>query len=519
MFFERKWIGQNVYDYIAIFRNTVTFQETVTFQKSIAQTSGDFTLYDATDDGNPTISLGSSATNRLKIEADYNSGAQTLNQIRFYTDTTSATANDGQYVFYVDDDATAIFAINDGGVNLTASRKLTIGGNDILSDSSGTTTLSNIDDLDATTIATFNSHLTAGDITGVTAGTNLSGGGSSGDVTVNLADASTSAKGAASFSSDDFDVSSGAVTIKEEGIDLTSQVSGVLPSANLDSDTAHLSGSQTFTGEKTFPNIIVDGDRSVTPGDGSMIHVDTSDITDGNTSASGTATKYTHVNIENPRLLATNASITTTDAATLYIKGAPVASTNQTITNAHAIWVDAGNVRLDGNLTLDSVALSAVQTSGESFADNDTSLMTSAAIDDAILKGGSTTTIKILPHQFMSNEDGGVNKSEQYDDTGTIGVRASSADAELYAFVEIPIGKTATSVTIYGSDTNNVVEVFEADINASGLTDKTPGGGCVVGSACDMTDVAADATNYLAIRVTVTATSDIIYGGAVTISG
>ena len=119
----------------------------------------------------------------------------------------------------------------------------------------------------------------------------------------------------------------------------------------------------------------------------------------------------------------------------------------------------------------------------------------------------------------MSNEDGGVNKSEQYDDTGTIGVRASSADAELYAFVEIPIGKTATSVTIYGNDTNNVVEVFEADVNASGLTDKTPGGGCVVGSACDMTDVVADATNYLAIRVTVTATSDIIYGGAVTISG
>ena len=40
--------------------------------------------------------------------------------------------------------------------------------------------------------------------------------------------------------------------ITRNQIDLTADVTGVLPSANLDSDTAHLSGTQTFTGDKSF---------------------------------------------------------------------------------------------------------------------------------------------------------------------------------------------------------------------------------------------------------------------------
>jgi len=129
-----------------------------------------------------------------------------------------------------------------------------------------------------------------------------------------------------------------------------------------------------------------------------------------------------------------------------------------------------------------------------------------------------STVIKVLPSDFMANEDGGANKSILYDDSGVLGVRTSSDNAELYAFVEIPFGKTATSVIVHGNDTGNVVEVFEAAIDASGLTDRTPGGGCVVGTACNMTDVEASDKNYLAIRITTTtAASDIVYGAAVTV--
>jgi hypothetical protein len=132
--------------------------------------------------------------------------------------------------------------------------------------------------------------------------------------------------------------------------------------------------------------------------------------------------------------------------------------------------------------------------------------------------GKHINTIKVLPHHFMSNEDGGVNKSAQFRDDTVIGVRATHNDAELYAFVEIPSGKRATSVTVYGNDTALVVNVYESDVNAGALTTKDPGS-CVVGTACNITDVVADATNYLVIKVTITNyTNDIVYGGIVNIS-
>jgi len=109
----------------------------------------DLTLYDATNDGNPVFSFGSSGTNKLAITAAYNSGLQTLDYILFETTTASATADDGEFRFTVDSVLQA--TIDDGGLEIKVSGAIGFGAIDVLSDSSGTTTLQNIDVVDATT--------------------------------------------------------------------------------------------------------------------------------------------------------------------------------------------------------------------------------------------------------------------------------------------------------------------------------------------------------------------------------
>ncbi len=73
----------------------------------------------------------------------------------------------------------------------------------------------------------------SGTVTGVTGASPIVSDGSSTTPAISITDATTSAKGAASFSSDNFAVSSGAVTIKSAGVDLTDEVTGSLPDGNI----------------------------------------------------------------------------------------------------------------------------------------------------------------------------------------------------------------------------------------------------------------------------------------------
>src|SRR3990167_3863191 len=95
----------------------------------------------------------------------------------------------------------------------------------------------------------------------------------------------------------------------------------------------------------------VPGSKTGTPGTTGMVsNWATNTTTDNNTAGSGTAAAWTAHSFQRPTLAATNGSVTTTDAATAYIANAPLAGTNETLTNAWALWIDAGDIRLDGGL-------------------------------------------------------------------------------------------------------------------------------------------------------------------------
>lgn len=134
-----------------------------------------------------------------------------------------------------------------------------------------------------------------------------------------------------------------------------------------------------------------------------------------------------------------------------------------------------------------------------------------------LITGVDTVSLKILPRDFIINDDGGSEALEFKDASVNTGLQVGDSAQEMIATVNIPYNTKATEVYVFGNVTTKVVEVYEAGVNANGIG-STIGTGTTNGAAIALTPTASDDFNYLLILVKVTSTSQRIYGGRVVLT-
>jgi len=180
------------------------------------------------------------------------------------------------------------------------------------------------------------------------------------------------------------------------------------------------------------------------------------------------------------------------------------------------------SIRDDGN-----VVFTTIGTAGQVLTVNATA--TGAAFADA--SGGesgwfnSTTLMKVMPTEFMLNDDNADDYLVIEDDTTdkvSVRIDDNRANGIAYAIKAIPTGYKATHVQVYGvnnSSTSNAITVRNFDHTDGDLTNTTSGDWNTV---IDITDITSSATQNILIKVELdndrTAGQDLLYGADITIA-
>jgi len=283
-----------------------------------------------------------------------------------------------------------------------------------------------------------------GDITSVVAGTNLTGGGTSGDVTVNLADASTSAKGAASFSSDNFAASSGAITIKDLGVATAEIQNDAVTQAKIADDAV---GADQLAADAVVTASIVDANVTTAKvADNAITLAKMASGTDGNIisyDASG-----------NPVAIATGSS-----GQVLTSAGAGAQPSFQTPTVGDITSVVAGS-GLTGGATSGAATLNVGAGTGVTVNADDIAIGQSVATSASPTFAGLTTTADI---NFGDNDKaifGDGSDFEIYHSGSASIVREASAGNLLLAGNDVQITNGAMNETHIDCNNNGSVDLY-----------------------------------------------------------
>ena len=294
--------------------------------------AGDLTMYNAVNDGNPTISLGSSATNRFEIKTGYNSGAQTLDEVYFNSYTTSGDTNDGRYIFQVDE--VELLRVLDSGIVSNGSGSFKTGLTDTNTTASSATEGGRL-------------RLQAGD---------------------GAAMADNHRLGVIEFRGDE-----DASATKSVGARIQAICRDAWDGSNNDADLEFY----TTNGTTESKVLTLDADKLAT-------FTGAVTVTGA---LSGTLATASQTNITGVGTIDTGVWQGTA-IATAYIAGDAINGdkiADDAVDSEHYTdgSIDTAHIA-DAQITVAKLHADAIQTSGEAFADNDTSLMTSASINDRI---------------------------------------------------------------------------------------------------------------------------------------
>ena len=130
----------------------------------------------------------------------------------------------------------------------------------------------------------------------------------------------------------------------------------------------------------------------------------------------------------------------------------------------------------------------------------------------------STTVIKVLPNQWVINDDAGRPLFVEDDTSNTLGVRCFSTTDEMYAWQKLPSGYKATHVQVHASaSTSSAVSIrsYNYQTGADNAVSATTGD---LNANIDITDIPSSATQDLVIKVSPASGSTIVYGATVTIA-
>ena len=159
------------------------------------------------------------------------------------------------------------------------------------------------------------------------------------------------------------------------------------------------------------------------------------------------------------------------------------------------------DVTVEGGLTFDSVSLTGIQTSAESFSNDDVSLMTSAAIEDKILSYGYTTNTGDISFNL-----GGVNNY--------MVTASSSSTIQGEQYIQAFTAGNVTRMNLFSDqDTGDMLQIAVTTHGATSLTTIDDDAAAAHFEIDADGDIILDAAGTIELEANTTVTGDVVTTG------